>query len=360
MITQKNLLTILVWFIASALTAQTPTPVIYSAVLTVDELNTAANADAYPWISGDGLRLYFTQEIVDDDRLWVASRASVDDPFGTAVHLLPNEPIEQVSSWLSADELTLWFTSGNVVRKSVRASMSDPFGASVDLTLIGFSGTVKSPTLTPDEEQLIVYSAGNVMLQRTGTNEYTQQSAVLTGATGTGPMKMSNDGLTTWFSAEHLGTRIPHRMTRASTTDVWSGLQYFAGSEFDASFGWIQPHLTPNGAILVGTRSSTGTWQGNDLFSALGDVLSAVAETWVDVPAVYPNPANDRISVALPAGWPKADLQLIDATGRLCMQRTLQQQDPASLEVGSLRSGLYTVQLVFGTERISHRVVIER
>ena len=183
--------------------------------------------------------------------------------------------------------------------------------------------------------------------------------AVLTGATNTGPMKLSHDGLTLWFSAEYLGVRIPHRMMRATIADAWTDLQYFAGVEFGSAFGWSHPHLTPNGGILVGTRTSGGTWQGNDLFSAVGDVDASVADAWIDVPALYPNPATDRVQVLLPAGWLQADVQVIDATGRVCLQHTLHQQDLAALEIGTLRTGLYTVQLVFGAERIQHRLVIE-
>ncbi|MBK8497641.1 MAG: T9SS type A sorting domain-containing protein [Flavobacteriales bacterium] len=339
--------------------AQTPTAITYSGVQALDELNIPASADAYPWISADGLRLYFTQETADDDRLMLATRTSTGDPFGSATQVLPNEPIEQVSGSLSSDELTLWFTSGTNVRKAVRASTASPFGSSVQIALVGITGAVKSPTLTPDEQQMVLYNSGNVMLQKTGSYEYMLVNAVLTGAANTGPMKMSNDGLSVWFSAEYNGVRIPHRMSRAALSDDFSGLEYFAGAEFASGYSWIQPHLTPDGNILVGTRSSSGTWQGNDLFRAQGDGNTAIAESWLPSPLVFPNPARDRLHVRLPEGWSAADAQLIDARGRVCAHHRLAAGASGEILIPALPAGVYSILLRHGTDRLSERVVIE-
>src|SRR5262245_57800980 len=71
------------------LTASAPAniPDFANEVRVLDELNKEDKADAYPWISNDGLRLYFTQAGREGDGIMVAERPDTYHPFNTPVSL---------------------------------------------------------------------------------------------------------------------------------------------------------------------------------------------------------------------------------------------------------------------------------
>lgn len=70
-------------------------------------------AEAYPWISGDGLRLYFTS----DDVLVMASRKNVSENFTNSKPLeyLSEFTRDILSCWLNQDESEIYFVSNNII-----------------------------------------------------------------------------------------------------------------------------------------------------------------------------------------------------------------------------------------------------
>jgi Tol biopolymer transport system component len=68
--------------------------------------------DSYPSISADGLTLYFTSNRSGWD-LWVTTRVTRDDPWGTPVNLGSpvNSPDNEFGPCISAEGLSLYFTS---------------------------------------------------------------------------------------------------------------------------------------------------------------------------------------------------------------------------------------------------------
>ena len=77
----------------------------------LDEINIANAVDAYPWISTNGLRVYFTQNVEGTDRIVMAERSSANEPFQKPVALdLNMNEYGNMSCWLSNDELTIYFT----------------------------------------------------------------------------------------------------------------------------------------------------------------------------------------------------------------------------------------------------------
>ncbi len=91
------------------------------ATRALSEINHEERVDAYPWLSADGLRIYYTANADEgiDDKLFMASRNSTDDAFENITELDVNlEGEANVSCWLTNDELksTLW--SENQMAKS--------------------------------------------------------------------------------------------------------------------------------------------------------------------------------------------------------------------------------------------------
>ncbi len=74
---------------------------------------------------------------------------------------------------------------------------------------------------------------------------------------------------------------------------------------------------------------------------------SAVAEVGMGAaPGVYPNPANEQLSIDLPEGIQRADLiELVDASGRVVRAFTPLQAGRVVLDVAGVDSGLHLVRL---------------
>lgn len=98
-----------------------------------------------PDISADGLSLYFQSDRPDgygDSDLYVATRETIHDEWGQAVNLGPyiNTAARELGPNLSADGLSLYFSStrdggfgGNDLYVATRESLSDPWGTPVNL-----------------------------------------------------------------------------------------------------------------------------------------------------------------------------------------------------------------------------------
>ena len=91
----------------------------------LDEINDPALSDAYPWVSGDGNRLFYSR----DFKLFFTERSGPEAKFNTPV-LVDFEgdvELEVVSCWLTPDEKNLFIIANNQIYKSTRKSKTDPF-----------------------------------------------------------------------------------------------------------------------------------------------------------------------------------------------------------------------------------------
>ncbi len=98
----------------------------FSSFRVLDELNDSTKSDSYPWLSGDGLRIYFTREF----KIMFAERRSLQDKFSSAapIDFEGTVQLEIVSAWFTADELDMYMIAGNRIYKSTRKSKQDSFG----------------------------------------------------------------------------------------------------------------------------------------------------------------------------------------------------------------------------------------
>jgi Tol biopolymer transport system component len=136
-------------------------------------INSSYN-EAVPGISGDGLSLYFTSNRpggYGNRDIWVTTRATKDDDWGTPVNLGPtvNSPSSEVSPSISADGLTLYFddfggprpggVGGVDIWVTTRPTISDPWGIPVNLGSTFNSGALDGgPSISADGLALFLYS----------------------------------------------------------------------------------------------------------------------------------------------------------------------------------------------------------
>jgi Tol biopolymer transport system component len=144
--------------------ATRPEPLgLFGAAVNVGSTVNSTFLEAHPKPSLDGLSLYFTSnrpggQGVND--LWMTTRATTHDAFGTPVNLGPgvNTSFEEYGADISADGLTILFSReppGSVgtpdIYMATRPTTAVPFGAAVNLgSPINTSGYEYQPSLSND------------------------------------------------------------------------------------------------------------------------------------------------------------------------------------------------------------------
>ena len=125
-----------------------------------------------------------------------------------------------------------------------------------------------------------------------------------------------------------------HNLRATSGTESFdSGFFTGAGNTFTYTFNQVgstnyvcDPHAgNMNGTVTV---TSTAGITKNNLLSF----------------DMYPNPVSDMLTVQLPTGTEKAEVSIIDYTGRLVFSKTISSND-TSIDVQSISRGIYIIRV---------------
>jgi uncharacterized repeat protein (TIGR02543 family) len=168
----------------------------YDSIRQLNEINSSDYT--YPWISDDGLRLYYTQSHWDREsigELYYAERGNVSENFSKFSKLPFYSFSNPLSCWLTNDELNIFYFNSNTAWGKLyfasRNSRNDSFGSSTEIELnwemFGWTELI-SPCFTRDLQQLFLLSheygecLGGVhcydkkqikVFKKTNSNEYT-------------------------------------------------------------------------------------------------------------------------------------------------------------------------------------------
>ncbi|HTL35219.1 MAG TPA: hypothetical protein VL326_18955 [Kofleriaceae bacterium] len=126
----------------------------------------SGNAERCPWLSPDGLRLYFSSDRLTGGEIFVSSRATVGDAFGTPAQIAElGSPFVDMRFTLSHDELEGFLVSdrgGNFdIYRSTRPSLASPFSTPVRVPELSSAGDDMSISLAPAGDT--VYFAYNAV-----------------------------------------------------------------------------------------------------------------------------------------------------------------------------------------------------
>ena len=204
----------------------------------------SASYDTSPSVSSDGLRLYFGSTRPGgqgNDDLWVAKRATINDPWGEPVNLGPNVNSGR-GEWcpsISADGLELYFESNRPAGSgqsdlwlTTRREKDDDWGIPVNLgSVVNTSGADMSPNISSDGLMLFFWSdrpggPGGYDIwvsTRPTRNEPWQKPMNLGSPVNTSYVEctpdISSDGLTLFFTAGSWAGA--GRPGTSGTGDVW-------------------------------------------------------------------------------------------------------------------------------------------
>ncbi len=338
-------------------------------VRALDEINIPDEADAYPWISEDGLRLYFTQ----DQSFFMAERPDDESLFETPQLLSFNSSVfDNISLWLTQDELKVYFITresnagmGTSLFVAERVSMDEDFGAPQQIQLLGdLNGFFSSPSLTINEEELYLYNAstssGNRILvfSKTGDFEYTQND-VLEIPIGSGctpaPGRLAKSDLAFFIPLETFagGFSVQNIVyyERDAVGEPFSPSMSIENTSYnDPSFFNIQPHVTNNMEYSVFVRSNENNWNNNDLYIAklIPTSTSLLEPGEQGIVNAYPNPTLGIVNFDLPEGIKSSQplVRFYTPSGKLVAQVNLSSKSNIDLNNYKLPSGVYYYEIV--------------
>mgnify|MGYP000017640654 FL=1 len=149
----------------------------YEKVRLLGEINDVQKAEAYPYISADGLRLYY----ILNNEVYFTSRSDLKRSFGYPRNISIDKStndINIVSCWLSLDELNLYITGDEKVYKCSRTALNEKF-SSPEIYLQGFGGFISGYSMSEKNKLVFIYYSGSLKYPKPKPNEYFDDSEVI-------------------------------------------------------------------------------------------------------------------------------------------------------------------------------------
>jgi hypothetical protein len=278
---------------------------VFDSVRALTELNVTNQADAFPWISADGLRLYYTNANPGES-IKYTERNNLNSYFSPPVTLTIPNLIEKRSIWLSIDELDAYISTGSDIYFTQRTSVTSPFSTPVPISLTGGPyGFVIGPSLNNAQNELFAYvnvfSSNTTVIRQFSRDSANSFIAVhdlsLPAGYISGTGNLSKDDLTLYLSA-HTSSNPNHllySMTRTNPADSFSVSTFQqVPNVSNSSVLNIQPSVSANEDVLVFVRNITGQWLDNELYIASQSGPTSVFEQSVikSSISISPNPSS--------------------------------------------------------------------
>ena len=239
--------------------------------------------EGYPYLSADGLRLYFTTDREGGfGRLYFCSRRSIEGNFGAPKPLSKNLPDGHYAATLTGDELTIYTSYKGEIYTAKRRSLSDQFGKPIIVEGLE-EGRKYAPSVSQDgNELIIIYDATPVDDLNDVAIHYRKNAAGnfiefnrlhAPGNIDIDPGQFSKDGLSFYASYE-AAKPVPDdesrqyaqkiiRFTRNSLSDNFTTSEEVPG--LNTLMRNHQPTMNEDGSIFIVTNSAADSWEENDL-----------------------------------------------------------------------------------------------
>ena len=133
----------------------------FANVRPLDEINDAELSDSYPWLSNDGLRIYFTKQKGSEITFHWADRPDASSKFSKPKKLdftLPKIS-NNMSCFLSADETEIFALSGDRIYHATRENLFSKFSVPVEIGQSTDNGYMSGITMTQDNSELFVFNS---------------------------------------------------------------------------------------------------------------------------------------------------------------------------------------------------------
>ncbi|HQQ94592.1 MAG TPA: T9SS type A sorting domain-containing protein [Bacteroidia bacterium] len=338
------------------------------SVRNIGELNTVTDADAYAWLSTDGLRIYYTRASGATNTIYQSSRASLSSPFVSPV---PADPIfnGSFSAWFSDNEKETFFKGPSSLMYSNRISSSTAFATPTTVVLHGMpaSGFFAGPSLAPGMQEMYLFTYLNpsqtyiMRLIKTGNFDYTVIDTLdVPPGRLPGPGQLSKNGLRYYFSLDSMGITRIYRCSRMNITATFGPAVKFTPVYSTGSFNG-QPSVNAGENVFAWTGNFGSTWAGNDLYTLCLGTAGTTNTAFPESPRsclLVPNPSQGQFSLKLPDNEyaQTFHLEILDASGKLVYENYITGKDALNLDF--LFKGLYLIRLNGQTSSYTTRLII--
>lgn len=234
------------------------------------KVNSPNEAEAYPWISANGLTLYF----IKGHSIFFSERKSRYEDFNKPKELDISEG-SVTSCWLTNDELNLYTTSYSssdpVVKKYSRTTLNDRFQYQDQLVFADdeVEGFTSAISFTPDMKTALMYNNPNdddrslvifdVLID--GRLQFRDRFRLPSGSTGVG--QLSKDGGTVYFTDEHSAY---HKVIyKIPLVDIGKSEQRIEKVLELKGVRIGKPCLTYDETYMVFNASANDVWQDNEI-----------------------------------------------------------------------------------------------
>jgi len=229
------------------------------------ELNDPKVAEAYPWISADGLRLYY----VKGNSIYTSSRGSRYEDFGSADELNIENNSGITSCWLTNDELQLFTTTGGIGHYR-RENVNDRFEyvtyLDVDDKIQGFTSSI---SFTPDMKTAVLYNSPSseeknlaiLDVKPDGSLKLRKRFYLEDGILGVG--QLSKDGKSVYFTNEI--SKLHKDICKASLADIERDAAKIESILELKGVRIGKPSLTYDETYMVFNANANDRWQDNEI-----------------------------------------------------------------------------------------------
>ncbi len=318
----------------------------------VTEVNTEYE-EMPPFLSFDGLSLYFSRVRTDTfyyARIFVATRDEPYGPFTSVNQILSSSGQHVFEPWISPDNLRMYYFAQKEspilwqLKVSERTSVNDPWPLGADISELNQLGRIQSPRLTADE-LLIFFDSPDIpgeggydIWMATRSDRYSPFGSVtnlaeINTADSEGGPYVTPDGLTLLFHSDRNGSYQIFRATRQSLTEPFGNVEHL--SLFDSPGGLsCHPNMSSDGSALYFVKQLSADRSTRDIYVsylivhpydvAVKAILDAIEEE-LD--------ALDKVNAALEKEWAAYD----------ALQELLESGDYGDLNKGDIITGMQKV-----------------
>jgi len=337
----------------SKISTKTKSMLASDSIRPLTELNKPDTADAYPFISSDGLRLYFNQ----GNTLYVASRSDVNSEF-TNKQLISSlfSTSQMQGCWLTSNENEVFYSSNYSLYYSTRTSTQSPFSSPQNISLLGnVIGNLYGPSLTEDKQQLFLCNYNNkayyiLKFVKSGTSSYTFADTMkIPTDYMPGPGQLSKDGLKYYVSLKSTTDTEKLCVLKRTSLDLSFTDLTFLDSTINSSdiLSNIQPTVTANESLIVWVKNNNNNWSGNDLYIK---TLSNIQTSILDVSRektlnIYPNPASSSITINTDK---RVAITIYTSSGEEILYKEINGKE--QLPISNLSTGMYVMKITSTNE----------
>lgn len=364
----------------------------YKNVATLSEINDTKHADAYPWLSPDGLNLYYTSG-ANQGQLMYTHRATRNSPFVAPVVVPISVTGDPISYWLSNDELDVYICAHKLYYAH-RTSTSAAFSLPIQIELAQSSDDTYFNSASLNQAQTELYvSAFSIGEGYKGIQQYTRTSPTSFNYVRTLPVpqnytshtgQLSKNGLIYFCDiAVEDGTEQVYQYSRATLTDPFTlaSLQPVNDINNSALEG-EQVSVSADLNCIVFVRAAQPYWDDDEIFIAERhleeepifqpvvaqsiDTIHVVEEEnqRVEIPVeiqnninVFPNPTQNNFTVEV-INEENQQLLLFDAIGNQILQQTI--NCTTTIDVSQLANGTYYIHVNNSLGANTQKLIIRR